>query len=229
MSEQEWITVARTTTNTIEGSTVTVFINTTPICPNMTNAQFRKLMMRLRDIAVKMIDDRIIALATVWVREKERVQTWFGKSDEGTRKTLLEGLPRLQSVLRELTPENMIRYDDELGKSLSCVPVADMGSNDAAVCKPDSQKRIIQFYSHFCTLPSADLHTNCKLKVLLHECTHYVDAFDSLDNAYGWASGLKYWARAHSEESLNNADSIACYIAHFEGLDLDPDGRLWKS
>ena len=227
--EKKWVTVCQSVTNTTPDSYVTIDINTQPICPNLTNAQFRALIMKLRDIAVKMIDDRYIALARYWTGEQERVKTWFGKADDETRQVLLRGLPKLKTAMLELRTENMIRYDDEKGKTLTCTPVTDSGLNDASVCKPDSSKRLIYFYSHFCTLPAADLKTICKLKVIIHECSHYVDTFDSLDNAYGYASGLKYYAMRKPEEALANADSIACYIAHFEDGDLGSDLELCKS
>jgi hypothetical protein len=161
MPDKEWFTVATVTTNNIPDSVVTIYVDRTPICPNVSNREFRARMMKLRDIAIRLIDDRIIAIATMWPREQERIRTWLGKADDEIRQTLIHGLPRLQAVLRELKPENLVRYDDELGKTLSCVPVADSGMNDASVCKPDSAKRIIQFYSHFCTLPDVELRRDC--------------------------------------------------------------------
>ncbi|WP_423381891.1 hypothetical protein [Burkholderia sp. LMG 32019] len=45
---KEWFLVhSGAVTNTNPGSTVHVYINTTPICPNMTNREFRTMAARL--------------------------------------------------------------------------------------------------------------------------------------------------------------------------------------
>ncbi len=46
--DKEWFLVhSEAVTNTNPGSMVDVYINTTPICPNMTNRQFRITASRL--------------------------------------------------------------------------------------------------------------------------------------------------------------------------------------
>lgn len=216
MAEKEWVEIATTTTNKIKGSEHVVDINAAPICPNMTNKEFRLLMRKLRDASMPLIDDRISGLARWDAAEQARVQDWFGRKDHIVRDTLKTGLPRLRAVMKELDPEKIIRWD-EFGRLVTaCVVRPDNGNTDAAVCKPDSHRRMIGIYSHFCTLPDADLYTGCKLKVIIHECTHYVDTFDSDDVVYGQGIGLKYWAQSSPERTINNADSIAMYIAHFD-------------
>jgi hypothetical protein len=226
MSNEEWCTVATCTTNQTPNSEVEVRINTTPICPNMTNAQFRKLMMNLRDLAVKMIDERHSFLMNNWQVEKERVKTWFGNDEERIRQVLISGLPRLKAAMLELTPEKFLRYDDAKAQTMSCVPLVDNGNNDASVCKPDSKKRIILFYSHFCTSPAAKLDNENKLKNLIHECTHFTDTFDSVDTVYGYGRALQIWAKMNPSKTINNADSIACYITYAEETDLGSDMEL---
>jgi hypothetical protein len=220
---QEYFEVHSSMTNTVEGSSVTVDVNMDRICPNMTNAQFRSLMMRLRDIAVRLISDRIIALTTMWPSEQKRMQQWLGRSDLQSKAVLQAGLLRLSTVMKELKPENLMRYDDERQRTLSCVPVSDNGSTDASVCKPDSAKRIIAFYSHICTEHDAFLEKPCKLKALIHECTHFTDVFDSVDRMYGNGRGLELWTRNNEADAFTNADNIAHYIAHFEDIDLDKE------
>ncbi|WP_250500963.1 M35 family metallo-endopeptidase [Caballeronia sp. GAWG1-5s-s] len=223
---QETFEVAQSETNTIDGSTHDVYINNTLICPNMTNAQFRGLMMNLRDIAVNKIDERCVSLTRNWSKEKERVYTWFGQTDEGLRRALIAGLPRLKAAMLELTPGKILRYDDERAKTMSCVPVTDNGNNDASVCKPDSSKRIICLYSHFCTTAAARLDGENKLKNLIHECTHFTDTFDSVDTAYGYGHALQIWGKMNPTKTANNADTIACYITYAEGVDLGTDLQL---
>jgi hypothetical protein len=226
MPNEDWCTVATCTTNQTPDSIVEVLINTTPICPNMTNPQFRRLMMQLRDIALRLISDRIIALSTMWPSEQKRMQQWLGRSDLESKAILQAGLLRLSTVMKELKPENLMRYDDERQRTLSCVPAVDDGSTDASVCKPDSAKRIIAFYPHICTEFHAKLSSPCKLKALIHECTHFTDVFDSEDTMYGNGRGLEIWTRNNEEKAFNNADSIAHYIAHFEGVDFSGEIKL---
>jgi hypothetical protein len=225
---EEWFEVhSGAVTNTNPGSMVDVIINTTPICPNMTNAEFRKLIMRLRDTALILIKERISDVAR-WDRlTQDRVKFWFGRSDQFIRDKLSIGLPKLATAMQQLQPEKIIRWDEQKGMQLSCAIVPDRGDNDAAVCKPDSARRIIAIYSHFCTLPDVDVSKNCKLKVLIHECTHYIDTFDSDDVAYGWASGVGYWAKTDPEGACKNADNFACYIAHFDTFDEFIRKNIW--
>ncbi|WP_181291029.1 M35 family metallo-endopeptidase [Caballeronia novacaledonica] len=53
---------------------------------------------------------------------------------------------------------------------------------------------------------------NSKLKTIVHECTHYVDTFNSDDIIYGSGYGLAIWAGRYPNETAKNADSITCYI-----------------
>ncbi|MGT0250248.1 M35 family metallo-endopeptidase [Burkholderia sp. GbtcB21] len=158
--DDEWVFVGTTYTNTTPGSVHVIDLDLTPICENMSNKAFGKLI-------------------------------------------------------------DVIRWDEQKQRNITCTVFPDNGIADAAVCKPDSDKRIIAIYPHFCTLPDARLSSNCKLKVLIHECTHYVDTFDSNDEIYGFGTGLKYWARDHRDLAINNADSLACYISFFD------DRVLW--
>ncbi|MCE4574116.1 M35 family metallo-endopeptidase [Caballeronia sp. CLC5] len=223
---QELFEVHSSMTNTIEGSSVIVDANMERICPSMTNAQFRGLMMKLRDIAVTMIDERCALLSQNWRSERERVKTWFGSDDEQVRQVLLSGLPRLKIAMLELTPDKFLRYDDEKARTLSCVPLVDNRNNDASVCKPDSERRIISFYSHFCTTAAAKLDNENKLKKLIHECTHFTDTFDSVDTAYGYGRALQIWGKMNPTKTINNAGSIACYITYAEHVDLGSDMQL---
>lgn len=211
---EEFFPVHTSMTNTVEDSSVDVYVNTTRICSNMSNAEFRALVIKLRDEAVRLIDLRMIGLATVWTRERDRVQTWFGKADEETRQTLLHGLPRLQVAMKELQPQKIVRFDDDLNIHLSCTPAPVDPNVAASVCKPDSSKRIVAIYPSFCTLPDTSSTKDSKLKTLIHECTHYIDTFDSADAMYGSGTGLSIWAQRMPDRTVNNADNIACYIAN---------------
>ncbi len=206
-------------TNTTPGSKVYVDVNTTPICPNMTNKQFADVVMRARDAGITLIKDRIAAVAR-WDRsEQDRAKTYFGRADEEIRSTLAAGLPRLLKAMQELVPEKIVRWDSDLNRSLSCAVVPDTGSNRAGVCKPDSERRVIAIYSKFCSDSNGELFHAAKVKVLIHECTHYIDTFNSDDIIYGDTEiGMRVFAMNNSDCAIRNADSITGYISTFDRI-----------
>ncbi|KAF1037834.1 MAG: hypothetical protein GAK33_02560 [Burkholderia lata] len=204
-------------TNTRPGSKVYVDINTKPICPNVSNEEFRKIVTRARDEAVRLINARIAALAGWDANEQARVTTYFGRANAQIRNTLSTRLPRLRSAMQELVPEKIVRWDSEASRNLSCAVVPDSGQNRAAVCKPDSHKRVIAIYSSFCSDPFGELYHEAQIKVLIHECTHFTDTFDSDDAMYGNSEfGMKIFSMNNPDLAINNADSITGYIATFD-------------
>ncbi|MCA8062748.1 hypothetical protein LGM89_19020 [Burkholderia sp. AU31624] len=215
---EEWVLVhSGAVTNTNPGSMVYVSINTTPICANMTNKAFRELVMKARDAAISLIQQRIAGVTTWNVAEQARARLYFGRADDDIRTALAIGLPKLLNAMQELVPERIVRWDDAMNKQLTCGVIPDNGSNTAGVCKPDSEKRIIAIYSKFCTISNGDLWTAAKVKTLIHECTHYIDTFDSDDIAYSdTESGLRIFAMSNPDGAIRNADSITGYIATFD-------------
>ncbi|WP_080414018.1 M35 family metallo-endopeptidase [Burkholderia ubonensis] len=200
------------TTNTTPGSKVSVAVNMAPICSNMTNKEFRESIVKSRDDAVLLIRKRIDAVAKWDKNEQARAKRWFGRSGDSTRAAMHQGLPKLLRAMQELKPENIIRWDEQKQRNITCEVVPDNGSTDAAVCKPDSHRRIIAIYSHFCTSPRDHFWRGCQVLTLIHECTHYTDVFDSTDDMYGVSVGLSFWAQSNPDQAIWNADSIACYI-----------------
>jgi hypothetical protein len=215
---EEWVLVhSGAVTNTTPNSVVKVTINTDKICPNMSNGEFRKEVMRARDIGVELVKRRIEGLTRWDMKEQERVKTFFGRADESTRKVLADGLPRLRAAMQELVPEKIVRFDSETNRKLTCAVKPDTGENHAAVCKPDSEKRVIAIYSKFCSASFGRLDGGCKIKTLIHECTHFTDTFDSKDYAYtDKEMGARIFAENHPEKALANADNITGYIATFD-------------
>lgn len=217
MAEKEWAEVATATTDTIDGSEHVVEISTAPICSNMSNKDFRELVMRARDAAVSLIQQRIAGVARWDAPEQARAKQFFGRADNEIRATLVSGLPKLLNAMQELVPEKIVRWDDETGRQMTCSVNPDNGDNTAAVCKPDSKKRVIAIYSRFCTISDGDLWAASKVKTLIHECSHYVDTFDSEDIAYSDTEpGLRIFAMRHPDKAIRNADNIAGYIATFD-------------
>ncbi|WP_075643705.1 M35 family metallo-endopeptidase [Paraburkholderia monticola] len=216
--DDEWVLVHHgAVTNTNPGSLVEVTINTRPICSNMTNKEFRKEVMRARDVGVELVKRRIEGLARWDVTEQERVTTFFARADESTRRVLSSGLSRLVTAMQELVPEKIIRWDSKTGKALSCGLKPTSRDTQASVCRPDSEKRIIVIHTDFCKSPFGLLRDACKIKTMIHECTHFTDTFNSRDIVYGdRESGLRIWANNHPDEAIENADSITGYIATFD-------------
>ncbi|MGF6447798.1 hypothetical protein [Paraburkholderia youngii] len=96
---EEWTEVGTAITNTTPGSISNVVINTTPICPNMSNKEFRKEVMRARDTGAELIKRRVEGLARWDEKEQERVKTFFARADETTKMVLSAGLPRLLAAM----------------------------------------------------------------------------------------------------------------------------------
>ncbi|WP_235510203.1 M35 family metallo-endopeptidase [Burkholderia sp. lig30] len=111
----------------------------------------------------------------------------------------------------------MVRWDSRASKNLTCAVVPDNGRNHAAVCKPDSHKRVIAIYSKFCSDSFGELYHSSQIKVLIHECTHYADTFNSDDVMYGDTEiGMKVFAMQNPRRAITNADSLTGYIATFD-------------
>ncbi|MGF6936036.1 hypothetical protein OKW41_005198 [Paraburkholderia sp. UCT70] len=83
---EEWTEIGTAITNTTPGSISNVVINTTPICPNMSNKEFRKEAMRARDIGMELVKRRIEGLARWDKKEQERVTTFFARADDATKR-----------------------------------------------------------------------------------------------------------------------------------------------
>lgn len=203
-------------TNTIPGSQVHVDLDMTPICENMSNKEFRECITRARDAAVPLIQTRLKALDKWDQSEQARVRKWFGRSDGETRKILQTGMPKLLETMRNLKPDHVVRWDQQKQRNVTCTVFPDNGSTDAAICKPDSVRRMIAIYPHFCTSPEAQLWKGCKVLTLIHECTHFTDVFDSNDSMYGISIGLSFWAQSNPDLAIRNADSLACYVGFEE-------------
>src|SRR5471032_3331311 len=108
MPEENWVEVGRATTNRIPDSNVDIFLDLDgpPICPNMTDAEFRETVVTLAKKAVMLTDRRINELS-VWNTEaQDRVESHFGRKDATTREYLVSRLPKLRDVLDGLGPKN---------------------------------------------------------------------------------------------------------------------------
>jgi peptidyl-Lys metalloendopeptidase len=109
--QHQWVQVATGTTNTTPNSNVDVFLSLDgpPICPNMSDAAFRRNLLKLRDKAVMLVDKRLDELAHWSPEAKTRVSDWFGRSDDATRDHLMFRFPALKNVLRGLEPKSFPR------------------------------------------------------------------------------------------------------------------------
>ncbi|WP_176046169.1 M35 family metallo-endopeptidase [Burkholderia sp. BCC1644] len=213
----DWIHVGKGESNTVLGSKVVIplSLNGPPICPNMTDAEFRKLVLGLRDEAVVITKQRIAELARWTPDIQARVAVWFGSPDKAIRTWLAAGLRALVIVMSDLTAKNFVRPGSDADLATGCLPnMKDLDGEVAHVCRPDTATHTIAINIHFCSLPDRSAsNLSSKQLTIVHECSHFIDTFGSEDypNAYGrWA--CERLAKEHPEQAIGNADSIAWFV-----------------
>ncbi|MFM0321924.1 M35 family metallo-endopeptidase [Caballeronia glebae] len=212
---KEFFEIHSSMTNTIEGSSVVIDVNTERICPNMTNAEFRKVFADAQAEAVAKIGVRLKALNAWHTSEKDRVFQWFGRNDESMREHLLNGLGRVLEVVREFGPENVVRSDSEGDKATGCLPNPRGRDAEAAhVCAPDTATHTIAISLGFCTMRPRSGGGDSRVSTIIHEATHFLDTMATEDPKYGIVPMLKTWGRAHPELAIKNADSVAGYCVY---------------
>ncbi|HGL6714752.1 M35 family metallo-endopeptidase [Burkholderia contaminans] len=213
----DWIHVGKGESNTVRGSKVVIplSLNGPPICPNMTDAEFRKLVLGLRDEAVVITKQRIADLARWTPDIQDRVAVWFGSPDNAIRTRLTAGLRALVTVMSDLTAKNFVRPGSDADLATGCLPnMKNLDGEVAHVCRPDTATHTIAINIHFCSLPDRSAsNLSSKQLTIVHECSHFIDTFGSEDypNAYGrWA--CERLAKEHPEQAIGNADSIAWFV-----------------
>ncbi|WP_306172374.1 M35 family metallo-endopeptidase [Burkholderia cenocepacia] len=199
---------------------VDVYINTTPICPNMTNRQFRITASRLLKWSIILVERRITDLKRYDKTTKDRMIYWFNRCDENTRQYLLDGFSRHLSILKTLTPHHFVRSDPNLDRILGCVPnMVDIDNEAAHVCGPNTERRLISIAMKFCTgLRDQNMFGDSRLSTVIHEVTHFVDTFGSGDPRYGLDPTAAAWARANPDQALRNADTLTGFVIYGEKL-----------
>ncbi|CAM2172037.1 Lysine-specific metallo-endopeptidase domain-containing protein [Paraburkholderia sacchari] len=212
--DEEWFVVHDgAVTNTNPGSMVYVTINTTPICENMTNKEFREIVRDILQRAIPLVDKRVAALRMWSPSERARVQRWFGRSDESAHMILLNGLPRVATVLRSLTPGNFVRASAEQDRVLGCMPNPVGAEQEAAhVCAPDTATHTISISPKFCSMRHWSADSDSRVSTVIHEVTHFFDTMATKDSKHIIAYTLRDWAQENSDLAINNADSVAGYI-----------------
>ncbi|MDZ4355481.1 MAG: M35 family metallo-endopeptidase [Variovorax sp.] len=181
------------------------------ICPNMTNKAFCTLMLDLRDKAVMLLSKKRLPELDRWGKtDQARVQEWFGVADQPMREYLRDGLAGCEKVLRGLDCRNFVRLTSD-GKALNCM-VPNYGDTTVAmVCRPDVSTHTIAFNTSFCHLRDTAAGVDSKLSTLIHEVTHFDDAFGSLDSIYYLRESLKA-VKTERTKVKTNADNIAGYV-----------------
>jgi len=216
---EEWFLVhSGAATNTNPGSQVYVSIDTTPICPNMTDNEFRIMARRLLNWAEKAVDRRIKDLETNNKNTKERMQFWFGKGDDKTRRYLLSGFERVSTTIKSLAPASLVRSDPNTDRILGCTPnLKDLDREAAHVCAPNTTRKLISIGMKFCSgLRDEDEHHDSRISTIIHEITHFKDTFASEDHMYSISTPLALWGQHNPELALTNADSLAGYVLYDE-------------
>ncbi|QVN17746.1 hypothetical protein JYG32_15995 [Burkholderia pyrrocinia] len=217
-NDYEYVTVDDTAvTNTKRDSRVDLFLTVDgpPICENMTDAEFRKKVLALRDDAVKIVAQRLHELSAWKAHARARVREWFGSDDESTRGVLSEGLAALVIVMQGLTARNFVRSDPELDRALGCTPnTKNLAGEVAHVCGPDTATHTISITPKFCELPDTSAGTFDSMQLtIVHECVHFMDTFGALDykNTYGQFLSRRL-AKEEPAMAIRNADNLAWYI-----------------
>ncbi|MGU7774936.1 M35 family metallo-endopeptidase [Burkholderia sp. MR1-5-21] len=213
----EWIHVGNGESNTVTGSKVVIplSLNGPPICTNMTDAEFRKLVLGLTDEAVVITKRRIAELARWTPDIQARVTVWFGSSDSAIRTRLTTGLGALVTVMSNLTAKNFVRPGSDADLATGCLPnMKHLDGEVAHVCRPDTATHTIAININFCSLPHRSAgNLSSKQLTIVHECSHFIDTFGSEDypGAYGrWA--CERLAKENPEQAIRNADSIAWFV-----------------
>ncbi|WNC93393.1 M35 family metallo-endopeptidase [Paraburkholderia sp. FT54] len=218
---EEWFEVhSGAVTNTNPGSMVYVSIDTTPICPNMIDKEFRAIARQLLAWAISAVDRRLVDLSRYDAATKERMQYWFNRSDENTRRYLTTGFTSHLATLKSLAPTSLVRSDPKLDKLLGCSPNLKNVDREAAhVCGPNTQRRLVSIGMKFCDgLRDQNMYGDSRLSTLIHEVTHFSDTFGSGDARYGLDPVSAEWARNHPDQALRNADTLAGYVIYGEPL-----------
>ncbi|WP_250476010.1 M35 family metallo-endopeptidase [Caballeronia sp. GAFFF1] len=220
MANQDYFEVASATTNTVEKSSATVFIDSTPICPNMTDREFRELAAKLLKASQDLVERRLADLRRYDAKTKERMTYWFGTSDEPSRRYLIAGFEKVSRVLGDLRPTNLIRSLSDEDRSLGCAPnLKNLDGEAAHVCKPNINTRRIAIAIQFCTtLSNFKMFADSRVSTLIHEVTHFLDTFDSTDEMYSISTPLALWGQRNSVLALRNADSLAGFVVYDESI-----------
>ncbi|CAG9236373.1 Peptidase M35 [Paraburkholderia tropica] len=219
--EEEWFLIHDTAvTNTIPGSIVEVMIDTTPICPNMTDKEFRIKAKLLLGWAATLVERRIADLNRYDGATRERMLYWFNRSDQDMRQYLATGFSRHLAALNSLTPASLVRSDPNLDRILGCVPnMKNIDREAAHVCGPNTERRLVSIGMKFCSgLRDQNMYGDSRLSTLIHEVTHFADTFASDDPRYGIDPTAAEWARNHPGQALRNADTLTGYVVYGEPL-----------
>ncbi|VXC53923.1 Peptidase M35 [Burkholderia sp. 8Y] len=202
-------------TDSIEGSTHEFFIDLDRICENMTNAEFRNVLNDARGEAIRLVDARVAALITWDDAEKARVFQWFGCSDDAIREKLREGLARVASILRNLSPANVVRTGSGADRATGCTPNPLGQSQEAAhVCAPDTATHTISISPRFCTMRQSSGSGDSRVSTLIHEASHFLDTMATTDEKYTVTRFLRDWGQQNPALAVRNADSIAGYCVY---------------
>ncbi len=181
------------------------------ICPNMSNEDFRKHILILRDEALGLVNERVQQLARWNASDQEWFRTWFGMADQEARSAISSGLERMRHVLAILGPANFIRYSYEAMRTVGCVSRPESPGAVAEVCAPDTATHTIAIRLDFCTLRHRHPLFDSQLLTLVHEVSHFDDVFGSRDPWYSTLTAKKM-ANAKDPRTLVNADNIAGYV-----------------
>lgn len=180
------------------------------ICPDIGDDAFIDLMLKLRDRAVYLTRRKIVQLES-WDRSaRTSVALWFGFQDESIRWYLHEGLSGCVAIMERFGRGSFARYSEALVHELGCVSNGKT-ADAAAVCRTDVKTHTLMFKPSFCILRPDSGRFDSKVATLIHEASHFEDAFSAVDLHYGFDLSLRL-AKSDPAEACRNADNFAGYV-----------------
>lgn len=178
-------------------------------CPDMTDEDFLNLMMKLRDRAVHLSRRKLRQLESWDSDARASVVLWFGPVDESIRTYLQRGFAGCVKILEGLERKNFARYSEALVHQLGCVANG-VTEDVATVCRTDVKTHTLMFKPEFCMLRPDSGRVDSKVATLIHEATHFDDAFSADDLVYGFDLSLDL-AKTDPAAARRNSDNFAGY------------------
>jgi len=187
------------------------------MCKTMSNEELIAQILKLRDEAVVLAQQRKAELLRWDATAKQRTKEWFNTSDDEIRTFLLPGIDSTIRVLQGLKKESFLRKIAENEAAAGCSPSPDNGGVAASVCADDTIEHRIFLAFGFCEMHLTNriygtntiLDGDTQLLTLVHEVTHFKDVFGSKDVVYLTSESRE---NASQPGMRLNADSLAAYI-----------------
>jgi uncharacterized Zn-binding protein involved in type VI secretion len=122
--------------------------------------------------------------------------TYFGKTDEASRKNIMDRIDRMQALIDSMTLDNFKIADPSRPKIYAYV-------------YPNDKTHTVYLDQAFATAPATG--TDSKAGTLGHEMSHFNDIGGTEDHVYG-SDDAKQTAKDAPDTALDNADNFEYYL-----------------